>query len=307
MTAWFEESLTGPAWLVLSAAVVLLLTIIVMLALLVLWLRARKANASEVAQRVDAERAAIELELSLREQLGRLRIVGEIQDVAVSSVSQIIAEAEGAAYASATEPTAGVRALATIADAARSTLADLRRSTNVVTAGEAAVRPQPRMPSARDLIRVMRDAGLVITPQESGEQFPLQKGAELAIHSLLEEAFSNALKYGGAGTEVALTFHWRGDGLQVQIDDDGVRNRARLAGFDPNKGAGPEGYGIDDDLSALTREVTGPGITEMRGRVEMFGGVLTATPVPGVGFSISASFPALRFDNGIHGVNLGRP
>jgi hypothetical protein len=42
----------------------------------------------------------------------------------------------------------------------------------------------------------------------------------------------------------------------------------------------------------------------MRERVELFGGVFNAYPVPGVGFSVSAVFPALRYDNGIHGVNL---
>jgi len=28
--------------------------------------------------------------------------------------------------------------------------------------------------------------------------------------------------------------------------------------------------------------------------------------VPGVGFSVSAVFPALRYDNGVHGVKLER-
>lgn len=306
MTAWLEQSLSAPAWLVALVAVVLLLTIVVMLALLVLWLRARKENAREIAVRVDAERAAIELELSLREQLGRLRIVGEIHDVAVNSVSAIISQADGAKYAAAAEPAAAVRAVAFIADAARSALADLRRVNNVVTAGEAAIRPEPRMPSARDLIRVMRDAGLVITTEMIGEQFEVQAGAELAIHNLLQEAFSNALKYGGVGTEVKLTLTWRGDSLHVQVDDDGVRNKARLTGLDPNEVSKVQGYTIEDDLNALTQDVTGPGITEMRDRVALFGGVLTATPVPGVGFTISAAFPALRFDNGVHGVNLDR-
>ena len=43
----------------------------------------------------------------------------------------------------------------------------------------------------------------------------------------------------------------------------------------------------------------------MRERTELFGGVFTARTVPGVGFSVSAIFPALRYHNGVHGVKLG--
>ena len=44
----------------------------------------------------------------------------------------------------------------------------------------------------------------------------------------------------------------------------------------------------------------------MRERAELFGGILNAYAVPGVGFSIAAIFPALRYDNGVHGVKLER-
>ena len=41
-----------------------------------------------------------------------------------------------------------------------------------------------------------------------------------------------------------------------------------------------------------------------RERAQLFGGILKAYAVPGVGFSVSAIFPALKYDNGVHGVNL---
>ena len=43
----------------------------------------------------------------------------------------------------------------------------------------------------------------------------------------------------------------------------------------------------------------------MRARTEVFGGALTTTEVPGVGFTVAATFPTLRFHNGVHGVDLG--
>jgi signal transduction histidine kinase len=89
----------------------------------------------------------------------------------------------------------------------------------------------------------------------------------------------------------------------VKVDDDGIRASARREGLDPND-ASAVGYTIDDDLKALTDEPTGRGISEMRSRAELYGGILTASTVPGVGFSLSVVFPALRFHNGVHGVKL---
>jgi len=157
----------------------------------------------------------------------------------------------------------------------------------------------------RDLVKVMREAGLVIELVDSGDRFDLREGAELAIFRILQEALSNALKYGGEGTEVRVSFTWTGQGLQLLVDDDGVRAAARREGLDPNEVAQKRGYTLDDDLNALTEVVSGPGITEMRERAELFGGLLKAYSVPGVGFSVSAVFPALKYDNGVHGVNLG--
>ena len=90
------------------------------------------------------------------------------------------------------------------------------------------------------------------------------------------------------------------------IDDDGVRSAARRAGLDPNEVAQRRSYTVRDDVDGLTEVASGPGITEMRKRAELFGGVLNANSVPGVGFSVSAVFPTLRYHNGVHGVNLGR-
>ncbi len=101
-----------------------------------------------------------------------------------------------------------------------------------------------------------------------------------------------------------VTFTWTDEGLQIKVDDDGVRSQDRRSGRDPNEVAQQRSYSIDDDLNALTELTTGAGITEMRERAALFGGMLHAYSVPGVGFSLSAVFPALKYHNGVHGVNL---
>jgi signal transduction histidine kinase len=299
---WIAEN---SSLLLIALAATSAVLLVLSLVLLVAWLRSRRGRNGKHHASVDAELDRIDLELSLAEQTGRLRMIRELHEVAVHDVSVIISQADGARYASQADPTAAVRSVAVIAEAARSTLADLRRVMTLVREGEADVAPQPRLKSMRDLFKVMREAGLVVSFEEVGEKFDLGQGAELAIYRILQESLSNALKHGGEGTEVKVTFSWTDDSLHVTVDDDGVRSAARRAGLDPNEVAQQRGYDLADDLSALTGVVSGVGITEMRDRAAMFGGVLHANAVPGVGFSVSVVFPALKYHNGIHGVNLG--
>lgn len=283
--------LADPVGLGLAIAAAALLVVVVVL--VVAWLRARGRARRTAFDRTGAERQRIELELALAEQTGRLRIIRELHEVSVHALSVIISQADGARYAATADPSAAARAATVIAESARSTLADLRRVMGLVREGEASVAPHPRLKSTRELFAVMRDSGLEVEFEENGEAFDLKQGAELAIYRILQEALANALSYGGTGTTAHVTFTWGSDGLHVKVDDDGIRATARREGLDPNDPAAV-GYTIDDDLRALTDEPSGRGIREMRSRAELYGGILTATTVPGVGFSLSVVFPALR-------------
>ncbi len=269
---------------------------VLVIVLLVAWLRARSRARRSSFDRAAAERQRIDLELSLAEQTGRLRIIRELHEVSVHALSVIISQADGARYAATLDPTAAVRSTEVIAESARTTLGDLRRIMALVREGEASAAPHPRLASTRELFAVMRDSGLDVVFEESGEPFDLKHGAELAIYRILQEALSNTLSYGGPGTQARVSFTWGDDGLHVRVDDDGIRASARRDGLDPND-ASVVGYTIDDDLAALTVEPTGRGITDMRSRAELYGGILSASTVPGVGFSLSAVFPALRYDS----------
>ena len=263
-------------WLILLAAAVVVL--------FVLWRLADAKASRTVFDRTAAERLRIELELSLAEQRGRLGIIGELQDGAVLSVSRLISQAEGVRYTAAGDPQAALRAASAMVDAGKAALADMRRAQTILQGaiqpdGETVARPDPGLDSTEDLIRVMREAGLEVSLTESGERFPLKPGAELAILRILQGALGNALTHGGSGTEARITFTWTQDGLQLLVDDD---------------------------LKALSARIAGAGITQMRERTQAFGGIFSAATVPGVGFSVSAIFPSLRFHNGVHGVNLSR-
>jgi signal transduction histidine kinase len=271
---------------------------------LVLWLLAAARSRRSRFDRSAAQRVRIDLELSLAEQQGRLTIIRELQDVAVLSLARLITRAEAARYTAESDPGTMVRAATGLVDDGRVTLADLRRVLTIASEGASAPAPQPGLTSAQALYSVMRDAGLAVDVTESGTRFPLKPGAELAIYRVLQSALGNALQHGGAGTQARVTFTWTQDGLQLLIDDDGIRAAARRDTSSAADFAARTAYTIDDDLRALSENVTGAGISEMRQRVQLFGGIFNAGTVPGVGFSVSAVFPALRFHNGVHGVDL---
>jgi signal transduction histidine kinase len=277
---------------------------VIAVALFVLWRRARRAAARNEFDQVTADRERLDLELTLAEQTSRLRIVRELHELVVHSMSVLISHADGARYAASQDPTVAARSAEVIADTARATLADLRRVMALSREGEAAAGPQPRLATLRDLFKVMRDAGLEVEFRETGEPIRLKQGAELAIYRILQEALENALAHGGEGTSVSVSFAW-GDTLEIVVSDDGARAAARREGLDPDEVARERSVTAEDDLAALTQTHIGRGMTEMRERAELYGGVLNTTVTPGVGFTVTAVFPAVRTHNGIEGVRLG--
>jgi signal transduction histidine kinase len=295
------SSLPQTVWLAVAGG--LLVIAVVLLVLLLVTTRRLRAERRAAAE---DDRYTARLQVSVADQGGRLRIIRELHDVAVHRVSAMIAQADGARYAGATDPSAAVRAVQAIAETGRTTLADMRRVMTLVRESEAEAAPQPRLASTRELFATMRDAGLVVVVEEHGDAYDLNSGAELAIYRILQEALSNSLKYGGDGTEVRVGFTWTDSGLAVKVDDDGFRNAVLRRGLSADEAAAELSYGVEEDLRSLTQQLVGPGIQEMRARTELFGGTLNASEMPGVGFSISATFPSIRFHNGVHGVDLSR-
>jgi len=303
MDAWLDANATTLVVVLAAASAMLLLLAIVVV---VLWQRSRRAARRAVRERAAAERDRLEVELQLAEQSSRLTMVRELHEIAVHAVSVIATQADGARYAASQDPSAAARSAAAIADAARETLGDLRRVMTVARGGEGEGDAQLGLSSVRELFRIMRDAGLGIEFSESGTPHELRQGAELAVFRILQEALSNSLDHGGAGTTAKVTFTWTDDGLKVLVEDDGIRAEAIRNGLDPYAEAQKQGYTVGDDLAALTQTPSGRGMTEMRERTELFGGVFEAHRVPGVGFTVQAVFPSLRYHNGVHGVPLDR-
>jgi signal transduction histidine kinase len=199
----------------------------------------------------------------------RLRVAREVHDVAGHGFAVIAMQAGVALHVLDRRPEQARVALEEIRAASRESLASLR-STLEVVAGD--TDPERRAPAAGlgeldGLLTRMRQAGLDVELDVTGERRPLPADADLAAYRILQESLTNVLRHAGASTaRVSLAY---GDAdLAVRVEDDGT--------------------GPAQDPTG------GRGIAGMRDRAAAAGGSLEAGPRPGGGFRVAARIPAGR-------------
>lgn len=214
-------------------------------------LRARENRAAQ--ERAEAEAVA---------EQERVRIARDMHDVVAHSLAVVIAQADGARYAAASDPGAATAALGTISTTARSALADVRLLLTQLRHSQGDG-PQPTLADLEELYAQVRAAGaelrVDVDPAPPGEP---PAAAQLAVYRILQEALTNALRHGDGGpVDVRLAWH------PSRVDLE-VRNGA--TGSLP----GPPGHGL----------------IGMRERAQLAGGRLDAA-AEGDRFVVSASLP----------------
>ncbi len=242
---------------------------------LVVFLVGRTVHGRRAAAQVLAERAAA-AEANQRALAAhavfdeRRRIARELHDVVAHHISVIGVLSTGARRVLRRDPDAAEETLDTIADTSRTTLREMRRLLDVLRTDEepdADLAPQPGLAGIEALVEQVRDAGLPVTWEVSGEPVALEAGVALTVYRIVQEALTNTLKHAGTATAcVRLCFD--AQGLEVEVYDDG---RGPL----PQSGAG-----------------VGHGLVGMRERVALYGGTLHTGHRPGGGFAVQARIPA---------------
>jgi signal transduction histidine kinase len=235
------------------------------------------------------EEKQLKLSVELAEQSKRFEIARDINETVVQKLSSVITNAEGGIYAAKSNPEAGFRALEKVLDSARAAHTELRRLFDMINRGTAASTAPLTLADLENLAISMREIGLDVAVSNFGQKFTLNQSAELAIYRIIFEALQNVKQHNPAGTKASVEISWLENGLQVLIKDNGVEIERRAV-----LGANglPVPYGAKDDLDTLLEKVSGPGLTAMRERAESFGGSLEVQRVVGIGFTVSAMFPA---------------
>jgi len=223
------------------------------------------AALEEKATRLEAERHA---QAKVAAAAERARIAREMHDVVAHNVSVMVVQADGAGYVLRSDPDRAASALAAISATGRQALTEMRRLLGVLRSegDEADLAPVPGLSELRELLDQARAAGLEVTYTLAGTPRELPEGAELAAYRVVQESLTNTRKHAGLAATAAVTLSYERDGLIVQVTDDGM--------------AAPSG------------EPAGHGLAGMRERIAMYGGTVTAGPLPEGGFRVRAWLPS---------------
>jgi signal transduction histidine kinase len=229
--------------------------------------RTRRAYVAELidrGERLERE-AAQQAELAASEE--RARIAREMHDIVSHGLSVMVVQADGARYASATDPQAATQALATISETGREALTDMRRMLGLLRAGDggAGTRPQPGIADLDALLEQAAGSGLRLHA-EVERPLPVDSGVGLAVYRVLQESLTNVRKHAGPDPHVQVTLRRADDHLVAEVVDDGRGGTA-------------------------TDDGKGHGLIGMRQRVAALGGSLEAAPRPGGGFAVRARLP----------------
>jgi signal transduction histidine kinase len=231
------------------------------------WFLGRSFRLRAKLEAAQAEQTALHLKQSEEREVAamereRTRIARELHDIVGHATSLITIRLQALRRRlPAGDPT--VDELKSIEHDARQALSDMRRLVAVMreTNAESRLQPPPGLDDLPRLIESVRGAGFAVNSKIAELPGTLDPGIQLAAYRVVQEALTNALRHSnGSHVEVLVSVD-RGS-IYVEVRDDGKPS---------------------------PREQNGSGLVGMRERVALYGGTLSAGPVPDGGFRVQAS------------------
>ncbi|MER7640516.1 sensor histidine kinase [Streptomyces sp. NPDC087305] len=235
--------------------------------------RIRRAQLAVLRDRA----ARLEIERDQRSRLAaaaeRTRVAREMHDIIGHNLSVIITLADGGAYATDLAPERGKQALLLIGDTGRQALGELRRMLGVLRVQTPApdapeLSPQPGVADLDALCARIRAAGPQVVYRTGGEPAALDRGVQLTVYRIVQEALTNALKHAGHDTRVELAVNVEEPKVHIDCHDTGP-------------GSATSGPAPSHD--------EGHGLAGMRERAALYHGTVTAGPAPGGGWTVRAT------------------
>ena len=210
------------------------------------WLQRRRealADLTEEAEalardRDEATRAAVAYE--------RARIARELHDLVAHSMAVIVLQAQAGSRVLDDDVEAARRAFGAIEASGREGLNELRRLLDILVVDPApdVIDPRPGVDQVERLAERVREAGLPVVLDVTGDPRPLPPGVDVSAYRIVQEALTNILKHAGRATARVAVAYRPGE-VELSISDDGTATtepgRAELTGprADRHAGAGP--------------------------------------------------------------------
>jgi signal transduction histidine kinase len=254
----------------------------------------------------------------------RLRIARELHDVVAHSMTVIAVQAGYGHHVIDEQPGKAREALGAIHATSRDALAEMRRMLGVLRQPSSAplgrsqfriaqeisghnghngsdVHPNGAVNSASDvpaarpaapltpapglgdldrLVARIGNAGVTVDLRVHGIRKELPQGIDLAAFRIVQEALTNVVKH--ADTPFCtVTIGYHEDALSIEVADEGRGCQVPAAAATSAASRGEPG----------AEPAGGHGLIGMRERVSLYGGELTAQPLPGHGFRVAARLP----------------
>jgi signal transduction histidine kinase len=239
--------------------------------------RSRREYVSAVEERARRAEESRETEARRRVAEERLRIARELHDVVAHHMAVVNVQAGVASHLLRTKPDEAEAALATVRKAGRSVLAELSGVLNVLRAIDDDAPPAVPLPTLRQLDELLAsfdEAGLRVEYQTAGPRPELSDTLQLVVYRVIEEALTNAHKYGQGHALVRITR------TQFFVDVH-IENR------------------IDRDHVAADERLSttgGHGLLGMRERVAAVHGTIEINGGSGASFTVDAHIPVEHDD-----------
>ena len=221
----------------------------------------------------------------------RFSIARDLNELVMQRISAMLTISDGARYAAKLDANVAVRNLDRLAEMIRGVHDEMRRLFEMLNMSVAVAVAPPGLDELEVLGSQFRAAGFPTRITHHGTKLSLIPSAELNIYRIIFDAMENVQKHAPVGTSIDVDLTWSAQGLQVLIKDNGIEFANKELAASSGKA---QEYDHNDDLMALTKEISGPGIVSMRDRAQLFQGNVEARKVPGVGVTVNAIFPEIQ-------------
>ncbi len=214
--------------------------------------RTSRLNVFAVQERARQAEASREVEAQRRVVEERLRIARDVHDLVAHHIAVVNVQSGVAGHLLETNPEAAGEALGLVRGAAATVVDQLGELLGVLRSPDDVADPHaptPDLAAIEDLISSFAASGLEIRRETSGRRRAFSGSAELAAYRVVQEALTNAHKYGTGAADVAL--HFDHDGLEIIVSNPIDHTAATGSGF---------------------------GLVGMRERVDAVGGTLETGP-----------------------------
>ncbi|MFI7540527.1 sensor histidine kinase [Actinoplanes sp. NPDC049599] len=228
--------------------------------------RSHRAYVAEVEARALRAEETREQEAQRRVIDERLRIARELHDVVAHHIAVISVQAGAATHVLERRPDQVGPVLAHIRDASELVLKEITSVVGVLRNSDeqTSTEPAPGLSRLPDLVGALAAAGFAVRHRLRGEVRELPAMVDLAAYRIVQEALTNAHRYGDG--RAALLVEYAPSGVILEVTND-IR---------PDRQAAGAGYGL----------------LGMRERASAAGGTVTAGPLGDGRFRVHAVLPA---------------